>query len=564
MICIAGRQKEQLNGQWHFTVDPYDTGLRMEWNLPYKTDADGHKLPWDYDPDSSETVNVPSCWNLCKAEYFYYEGSAWYTREFSYRPDQPGERVFLRIGAANYSTMIFINHEFLGNHYGGSTPFFVELTGKLQNNNLIQVCVDNTRTIDRVPMRNTDWFNYGGIYRDIELFRTPAEFIKTFRVYLKPDNTYNQIAVAVEVNDTSAGDDVIVKIPAIGINQPFPLKNGKAEGIIKAKPELWSPDNPKCYQVEAYFRRDKVSDNVGFRQISTKGTSILLNEKPVFLRGICVHEDDSDTGKTSGKEDILRRFQHAKELGCNFLRLAHYPHNELASQMADEMGLLLWEEVPVYWAIDFPNPATYKDAENQLLELIARDYNRASVIIWSVGNENADSDERLAFMTGLAKAAKSADPSRLTSAACLVNKAKIKIEDRLADSLDVIGLNEYYGWYEPDYNELVQLGVNSNPDKPVIITETGADARAGYHSSRSDKFSEEYMEEVYRRQIEVIRKLDYVKGISPWILYDFRASRRLNRFQQGYNRKGLIASDKKTKKLAFYLLQRFYHEKARE
>ncbi len=562
MICVAGRAREQLNGRWFFTVDPYDTGLRVGWNQPPETDAQGNRLPWDYDADDGETIQVPSCWNVHRPEYFYYEGSAWYAREFTYLPEQPDERVFLRIGAANYDTMVFLNHQYLGNHYGGSTPFFVELTGQLRQKNLIQVCVNNDRTLDRVPSRNTDWFNYGGIYRDIEFIRVPTDFIKTFQMYLVPDNSLTKIAVKVEVSDASAQDSVFIRVPELGIEQTLTLKNGSAEGIIQAAPELWSPEHPKRYAVEVSFRQDRLADTVGFRQISVNGTTILLNGKPIFLRGICVHEDDPETGKASSREDILRRFRHAKELGCNFLRLAHYPHHELAAELADEVGLMLWEEVPVYWAIDFPNPATYKDAENQLLELIKRDFNRASVIIWSVGNENADTDARLAFMSGLAKTAKAYDPSRLVSAACLVNHQKIKIEDRLAEFLDVIGLNEYYGWYNPNYDELVQLGQNSNPDKPVIITETGADARAGEHGSRSDKFTEEYMEAVYQRQIAVIRTLDYVKGMSPWLLYDFRASRRFNRFQQGYNRKGLIAADKQTKKLAFYVLQQFYREKA--
>lgn len=562
MLNVAGRAREQLNGRWFFTVDPYDTGLRVGWHLPPETDAQGNRLPWDYDPDDGETVQVPSCWNMRRPEYFYYEGSAWYAREFTYLPERQDERVFLRIGAANYDTMVFLNHQYLGNHYGGSTPFFVELTSQLQQKNLMQVCVNNDRTLDRVPCRNTDWFNYGGIYRDIELIRVPSAFIQTFQVYLVPNNAYNQIAVTVAVSDVTAQDHVEVSIPELGITHTLALKDGKVTAIISATPELWSPENPKRYRIEARFRQDMVSDMIGFRQITVEGTTILLNGKSVFLRGICVHEDDAETGKTSSREDVLRRFQHAKELGCNFLRLAHYPHHELSAEIADEVGLMLWEEVPVYWAIDFPNPATYKDAENQLLELITRDFNRASVIIWSVGNENADTDARLAFMSGLAKAAKAYDPSRLVSAACLVNHQKIKIEDRLAEFLDVIGLNEYYGWYNPNYDELVQLGRNSNPDKPVIITETGADARSGEHGSRSDKFTEEYMEEVYRRQISVIRTLDYIKGISPWILYDFRASRRFNRYQQGFNRKGLIAADKQTKKLAFYVLQQFYREKA--
>jgi beta-glucuronidase len=564
MICVDGRSREQLNGMWHFTVDPYDTGLRDPWYKPYRTDTEGHRLPWDYDPDGGDPVMVPSCWNLCKPEYFYYEGSAWYAREFTYRPEQADERVFLRIGAANYDTMICLNQEYLGNHYGGSTPFCVELTGKLRENNLIQICVNNTRKLDRVPMRNTDWFNYGGIYRDVELFRAPKDFIKEFRVHLVPNNKFNEIAVAVTVSDQAAQDHVRVYIPELGLDQSFKLHNGKVDATLSVQPKLWSPEYPKLYDITVSFRTDRVTDRIGFREIRVEGTTILFNGNPIFLRGICVHEDDSQTGKASDKDDILRRFQHAKELGCNFLRLAHYPHHELAATLADEVGLLLWEEIPVYWAIDFANPATYTDAENQLLELITRDINRASVIIWSVGNENADTDARLQFMSRLAKTAKQFDPSRLVSAACLVNHEKLRIEDRLTAALDVIGVNEYYGWYDPDYQKLIQLGKNSNPDKPVIITETGADARAGHHGSRSDKFTEEYMEEVYKRQIAVIRTLDYVKGMSPWILYDFRASRRFNRFQQGYNRKGLIASDKETKKLAFYVLQQFYQEKVQE
>ena len=150
-----------------------------------------------------------------------------------------------------------------------------------------------------------------------------------------------------------------------------------------------------------------------------------------------------------------------------------------AARIADKVGILLWEEVPVYWAIDFKNHDTYKNAENQLTELILRDTNRASVIIWSVGNENADTDDRLEFMSSLAKKAKEIDPSRLVSAACLVDTDNLMIKDRLTDYLDIIGLNEYYGWYAPDFNDLIKLLDNSNPQKPVIVTEFGADALKG-------------------------------------------------------------------------------------
>lgn len=564
MIFTDNRVKESLNGSWHFTIDPYDTGVRSNWNILEPKDAAGRRLPWDYDYDGGDEIQIPACWNLFKPEYYYYEGSAWYAREFSYFPETPDERVFLRVGAANYDTKVFLNEEYLGNHYGGSTPFYVELTGKLKKGNVIQFCVNNTRTLDRVPMRNTDWFNYGGIYRDVELYRLPADFIKDFSIHLVPDDQYRRIQVRVRVDKTDATGEIEVEIPELKIKKAGQLEKGECLLTIEAQPELWTPENPRLYEVQVSYKNDRIKDRVGFRQIKVEGTNIFLNGEKIFLRGICVHEDDAELGKCSNEADIRRRFADAKELGCNFMRLAHYPHTELAAKIADEVGMLLWEEIPVYWAIDFSNPATYRDAENQLLELIKRDQNRASVIIWSVGNENADSDERLSFMGRLAQTAKEQDPTRLVSAACLVNHVKHKIEDRLIDYLDVIGINEYYGWYNPDFEELALLGNNSNPAKPVIITETGADALAGYHNSKSELFSEEYMEEVYRKQITILRKLEYVKGITPWILYDFRASRRHNRFQKGYNRKGLIAADKKTRKLAFYVLQKFYREKAEE
>jgi beta-glucuronidase len=564
LIFTENRPAQSLNGTWTFTIDPYDTGLRSDWNRLSHCDAAGRPVPWDYDYDGGEAVPVPSCWNMLRPEYYYYEGSAWYAREFTYREQAAGERVFLRIGAASYDAKVFLNEAFLGNHYGGSTPFCVELTGRLQERNVLQVCVNNTRTADRVPMRNTDWFNYGGIYRDVELYRVPATFIKNFKIFLAPGASERRIRAEVEVDGPVRDGALRLELPELGIEQTLPVSAGKGSLELEAAPELWSPEQPRLYAVRAEYQGDAIVLRVGFRRIEVRGTEILLNGKPLFLRGVCVHEDDTVLGKTTDEADLRRRFADAKELGCNFLRLAHYPHTERAAQIADELGFLLWEEIPVYWAIDFENPATYRDAENQLLELVRRDQNRASVIIWSVGNENAATAPRLSFMSRLAEAARKEDPTRLISAACLVNEKKIKIEDPLADYLDVIGVNEYYGWYKPDFTELAQLGRNSAPVKPVIITETGADGLAGYHDDAAVLFTEEHMAEVYRKQVKFVKESDYIKGISPWILYDFQTPRRMNRYQQGINRKGLIALDKKTRKAAFYVLQAFYREKQAE
>ena len=558
MIFTRGRQGQSLDGDWNFCVDLLDTGLRQKWFAMTPEAPEDRIEPWDYDPYMGETVPVPSCWQMQKEKWYFFEGSAWYTRPLEHDP-APGRRQVLRIGAAQYDCKVFLNGAFLGNHYGGSTPFCVELTEALQpGQNWLMLCVNNTRTLDRVPMRNTDWFNYGGVYREVTLYDLPPVVIRDLFVRLEGG--------AILVSASVDGDCTTARfsIPELGVEADLPLQDGKGEITLAATPALWSPDNPKLYDVSLIAGEDQLQDRVGFRTIERAGTEILLNGAPIFLRGISVHEDDATIGKVTSEADIRRRFTHAKELGCNYLRLAHYPHHERAAEIADEMGLMLWEEVPVYWAIDFANPATRRDAENQLRELIRRDRNRASVIIWSVGNENPDTDARLDFMRGLAEIAKAEDPTRLTSAACLVNHAKLKIEDRLAEHIDVIGLNEYYGWYEENFDELGEIGRNSAPDRPVVISETGADGDSTVQGPKGGLFSLAYQDEVYAKQIETLRGLDYVKGMSPWILYDFRVERRQGIFQRGWNRKGLIAADKATKKPAFHRLAAYYAERAEE
>ena len=556
LIFSGGRQGRSLDGEWYFCVDLLDTGLRQKWFAMTPARPEDRIEPWDYDPHDGETVPVPSNWQMLKEKWYFFEGSAWYTRPVTVDALDEGRRRFLRIGAAQYDCKVFVNGQFLGNHYGGSTPFCVELTEALEpGENWIMLCVNNTRTRDRVPMRNTDWFNYGGVYREVTLYETPATVIRELFLRLEGG------AVKASVVADGPAESARLEIPELGAEIDIPLTGGRGEVTLEAQPALWSPDSPKLYDVTCAAGGDVVTDRVGFRTVERRGTEIFLNGKPLFLRGISVHEDDEQSGKVTSEADIRRRFEHARELGCNFLRLAHYPHHERAAEIADEMGLLLWEEIPVYWAIDFANPATRRDATNQLTELVRRDRNRASVIIWSIGNENPDTDARLDFMQDLAATARAEDPTRLIAAACLINHAKLKIEDRLAGALDIIGINEYYGWYDENFDELAIIGRNSAPDRPVVISETGAD---GDHEKGPERglFSTAYQSEVYEKQIATLSDLDYIKGISPWILYDFRVERRQNVFQRGWNRKGLIAADKQTRKPAFGLLAAHYAERA--
>ena len=558
-ISIDGRVTESLNGEWNFMTDPYESLLRGGWYKEITRDPEtGLRLPLDYDYDQWPTIKVPSTWNTERPDLFLYENAAIYTRKFRIIPNDD-ERIFLHFEGVSYRAYVFLNGVCVGMHDGASTPFTCEVTDIVKNDedNRLIVFVDASRSDKRVPMSNTDWFNYGGLYRDVHIVRTPKAFVNNYFIRLVK-GTYDRIAFDVVVNGEDTGV-VTVEIPELGIKQEVSIKNGNGNVEFDAKPILWSPENPKLYDVTVSFAEDSVTEKIGFKEIRVEGRKILLNGEEVFMKGISCHEDHITLGKTTDEATIRETIDIVKnELHGRFIRIAHYPHNRLFSRIADEMGILLWEEIPVYWAIAFDDPKTYADAANQLEELIIRDRNRASVAIWSVGNENPDTDERFSFMSRLAEHARELDPTRPISAACLVNGAKEKIEDRLAAKLDIIGLNEYYGWYRPDIKRLSVLLANSNPDKPVIVTEFGAGARAGHHGSKDEMWTEEYQEEIYRQQTEQIAKTPFIQGMSPWILYDFRAVRRLNKYQDGWNRKGLIASDRKTRKLAFKVLSDFY------
>ncbi|GHU98374.1 beta-glucuronidase [Spirochaetia bacterium] len=579
LINLPGgsRKVESLNGQWNFGVDLYNTCLRSKWyqDSPYSDTGDPKPVDWDW--EAWDRITVPASWNLERKELLYYEGSGVYTRTFRYVPDTTEERLFLRFEGAAYRTSLFLNGEFIGTHDGASTPFNVDITGTVKTENRLIAVVDARRSPFRVPMDNTDWFNYGGIYRDVYLIRTPKIFIKDWFVRLVPDGSFSGIKADVFIANGDPADsntavgitgNVLIEIPELGIKEEAPVQNGTMSITITVKPaalSLWSPDSPKLYDVRISYTahsdavgNDQVQDRIGFREIQVRGQEIFLNGKKMYLNGVSIHEDHHELGKTTNEDIIRASIRDLKEMNGNYFRLAHYPHDPRFARIADEEGVLLWEEVPVYWAIAFADPHTYRDAENQLTELVLRDRNRASVIIWSVGNENADTDDRLTFMSNLTKQARALDDSRLISAACLINHAKLKIEDRLLEFLDIIGINEYYGWYDPEFENLPRLLANSNPDKPVLICEFGGGARSGQRGTTADLFTEDHQKLLYEKQAAIFKTCPYIAGTTPWIFYDFRCPRRLNRYQEGFNRKGLIDADRKTRKPAFFVMQEFY------
>lgn len=546
----------RLDGQWRYTIDPYDTGIRAQWFLEKGGEFE-KEGPVDYSFEKGDIIELPSNWNTVNEKLELYEGGLWYFKELGNIPVSEGEKVVLHIGAANYFSMVFVNNIHVGTHEGGFTPFSVDITDALSDNNRILIWVNNRRRMDAVPSEFTDWFNYGGIYRTVELYKLPSVYIADYALFLSPEkDCYNRIIFEVQLNKPVIRD-VCLNIYGLTEISIRTDKTGAGTAVLDVNPWLWSPESPNLYRISISCDNDIVNDEIGFRKIEAAGNKLYLNGKELFLKGVAVHEESVSNGRALTDDDRLEVLNRAREMNCNFLRLAHYPHSEKMARLADRLGILLWEELPVYWSLDFASSGVLDNASNQIRELVKRDRNRASVIIWSVGNENPDTDDRFTFMKYLINDIRSMDTTRLVTAACLIDLNSAEITDRLIDLLDIVSINEYYGWYYSDYSKLRKL-LEVKFDKPLVVSEFGAAAYAGKHGGDNEHWTEEKQEKVYREQFEILMNSESVAGVIPWILYDFKTPRRLNDVQKMYNLKGLLDRTLEHRKMAFYFIKSVY------
>jgi len=574
------RPSVDLDGAWTWSIDPYETGLVNFHNeapspsaRKYSdfdvTEAMKHdpKALYEFDMDRAPVVHLPQSFLTYSPQMRHYDGLVWNQRHFTVH-QEPGKRSFLRFGAVDYRAQIWLNGKYLGEHEGGFTPFAFEVTKLLHDgDNRLTVGADSKRTAADVPPPSTDWENYGGITRPVSLIFTPETYVDDGWIRLTRDG---RIAASVKLDGPAAANaPVRAVIPALG----FTLSgrtgpNGSWTATAPAPRALrrWSPDDPALYQVRFESGGDVLNDRVGFRTIEVRGHDILLNGKPIFLRGISIHAEEFGDDPTRAITPAAARalLTEAKQgLHANYVRLAHYPHPATMLRAADELGLLVWSEIPVYWVVDFTNPKTLKTALQMQTESILRDRNRASIIIWSVGNETPVSDARNAFLRKLIANAHALDDTRLVSAALLASrKGNVQtIDDPIAPDLDVLAANTYDGWYTPDpLSSLPSIEWREPVDKPLIFSELGAGALAGYHDDPASphKFSEEFQAEYYRQTLAEASKVPFLRGMSPWILKDFRSPNRQHPiYQQGWNRKGL-ESETGVRKEAFDVLATYY------
>ena len=578
---INGRTRQSLDGRWQYIVDPYETGF---YNYRYKERAENDPdAYWNSDIPKNKmdrkehgyagkySIHVPGDWNSQDPRFLYYEGTVWYKRSFDYTKKDPAAQICLYFGSINYRADVYLNGRKLGMHKGGFTPFNFQIPDSLlkAKNNFLVVKVDNKRYADEVPTLNTDWWNYGGITRSVQLVELPGKSsIQNYSIQLNPKNvTGNELSGWVKLTGSTGDEKVVIEIPGLKIKKNIETKDGTAAFAISLPHfQRWSTDTPYRYKVIVSTPTDRVEELIGFRTIVADGKRLLLNGRPLFLRGISIHaEIPEERRRATSEKDSRQLLLWAKELGCNMVRLAHYPHDESMTRLADSMGLVVWSEIPVYWTIDFSNTEVYNKAKGQLDEMIARDRNRASIIIWSVGNETPVSEVRTHFMQDLIQEARLQDPTRLVSAALEVNYNAAQnirnIDDPLGEFTDVVAFNEYLGWYGGTPESCRTANWSTKYNKPLFISETGAEALSGFHSDDHTMWGEEFQEWYYKEQIEMLKRMpENFIGISPWILADFRSPRRNNPvYQDGWNNKGLI-DQKGYKKKAFYVLKSYYKQ----
>ena len=622
---IDSRQITTLNGEWSYIVDPMNNGLPESsffGGFPKnKTQKTGMELI-EYNFDTAAKIQIPGAWNAIDKKLFFYRGPVWLYKKFNYQPKKEAI-THLYIEGSNFTTKIFINGSIIGEFEGGYVPFNFDISKHLKNGeNILLVQTDNTLNQSSVPTQKTDWWPWGGIVGDVYIVETPKKFIQNAYLQLNPEN-FSEALFKLEMNQELSGQRIVLEIPELQFKDEFITNTAGfiKESIIIA-PRLWSPTDPKLYKVIISSDQEIVSDEIGFRSIKVEGQNIYLNNSEIQFKGIAMHSEPIGIpGPAFSKEHFQDLLLMAKDLNINFIRAAHYPYTRHLAKVADRLGLMLWEEVPVYWNIDWDNSETLNIAINQIKRLVQRDQNRASVVVWSVANETPLSSSRMKFLNTLLSEIEAIDSTRLTTAALLsgseeqfkalvlvlalqgvksqwVNPQEkaifqfildqanipidselnfsISIDDPLGKSVDLISYNEYFGWYYvtfftdqmmiPEgtlrklmFEVLPNIKISSVFNKPIHISEFGAGAKYGNYSNKI--WSEEYQARLYRHQLEMLSNNPQIKGISPWVFKDFRAMLRpLPGIQDFYNRKGLI-DENGNKKAAFDVLADFYENK---
>jgi beta-glucuronidase len=564
MINVDARKTISLDGEWKAMLDPGGAG---DWKKVWEEKKPLQKTDFvEYSFEGGPVLLVPGDFNTQMPELTYEEGTVWYKKSFTYSK-KPGKRLFLYFGAVNYRAEVYLNGRKLGAHDGGFTPFQFEVTtGVKEGENAIVVKVNNQRQKDGLPGLGYDWFNYGGITRSVVLIETNSSYIEDYFIQLKKHSD-REVSGWVRINGIHTPEKVRIRIPELKLDYTVSTDTSGLAPVNFARDlKRWSPETPKVYQVKIQSSQDSLTDDIGFRNIEVRGTDILLNGKPVFLKAVNIHEERPyKSARAYSEKDAQTLLSWAKELGCNLVRLAHYPHNENMVRLAEKMGLMVWDEIPVYQNIEFNSPEMLPRMSLMMKEMIRRDRNRCAVVVWSLSNETWPSlPNRTEALIKLSWLCRSQDSTRLITSVINDQSYKnqtVQVWDTLYKYFDFMALNEYFGWYVPWQGKPADTKWEFIYQKPVFISEFGGEAKYGNQTGAPDEansWREEYQEQIYKDQIDMFKTMPHLAGVCAWILVDYRSPVRMQPvYQNGYNRKGLL-SEQGEKKKAWYVLHQFY------
>lgn len=589
------RSVVNLSGVWDFSLDAENVGEKKGWS---------RGLP------SSRPIAVPGSWNEQYQDTMFYMGTAWYQTDFYVPPEWRGKRFVLRFGAAGHRAQAWLDGKPLGENEGGSLPFEFDLTrrakpgkkhrlvlridnrlGKktippgeqeeadatagippealesfaslLPEIQMLPLLLESRKQYPSVPF---DFLPYGGINRPVKLYATAKDHIEKVRVRTKALKSRGTVSCEVSAKGKATSVEATLSRGGKELKVKAMIEDGAASLEIKVpRPEMWSPDSPSLYQLEIrLLKNSKLVDeyhlDVGIRSIEVTEKDILLNGKPIYLNGVCKHEDFPIVGRGLCEPVAVKDFALMKWLGGNSFRTSHYPYAEEYLMLADRLGFLVIDEMPTVGL----NYRMYKDdvldkCKGILTDLIERDANHPSVIMWSVANEPDGFTESAGeFFGALADHARELDPTRPVTLATMHMPV-----DYTYAVVDVIAINRYYGWYmNPGRIDVGAKRLSDELDaihaehkKPIIVSEFGADAMEGLHSDPPEIFTEEYQAEFLKAYIEVIRSKDFTIGEHIWNLADFKTPQQFTRTV--LNRKGLFTRDRRPK-LAAHAIRRLW------
>lgn len=563
-----------LNGTWKFNPDPYQRCRQQRWWL---REGDNSGFFPCFNLEGLWDTTVPSTWKKEFEELKWYDGHANYVKEFTLDAVPEDQEAFLCFDGVTYRAEMYVNGEELAPHEWGYSPFQRKVTGLLKPGvNRLFVLVDNLMREDRVPGIRCDWNNDGGITGGVKLIFVPKLYVENFRTETRLEG--DEVVIGVTVSAAGGGEGglpVTFSISELRKEVDLVVPNvGTACAelrIPRAEIDLWCPENPKLYVTRLQTPHEVLEDEIGYREINTRGAEILLNGEPIRLYGVAVHSEFPETGRTATEEGIALMLEKARELGCNFLRCAHYPYADIFARAMDRAGMLWWEEVPVYWLPKVHEEPQRSQALGMLEEMIRRDWNRASLIFWSVSNEcagdgsEAGSNRDLSggnypYWVDACALVRKLDPSRLISSADAGHRktttngwspdagdafdTQIKGQDwhpghpdAFYDLLDVLGANLYVqnpGDNPTATDKFVEMLRKFN--KPLMITEFGSmsatdEALDGH--AESDLGHPSRHATILREAYEAMGKHPEIVGYIPWALMDVRVPMHWRWYNRG-------------------------------